>query len=62
VSAQITKDAANEWIAHANLPEDLTGHTIRLVTFTSEEDCDIFIRGARSPPDDFGSGSVRFPS
>lgn len=42
VSAENAKDAAQEWLAAADLPEDLSGRVVQLVVFSSEEDCRFF--------------------
>jgi hypothetical protein len=42
VTAQNAKDAADEWVARARLPEKGDGRKLRLVTFQSDEDCRFF--------------------
>jgi hypothetical protein len=42
VSAANARDAADDWVAGARLPPDLSGRTVQLVVFESEEDCRYF--------------------
>jgi len=42
VSAANAKDAAAKWIEGAQLPEDLRGRKVQLVTFESDEHCLFF--------------------
>jgi hypothetical protein len=42
VSAQDAKEAAEKWLAHFRIPENLAGRIVQLVIFASDEDCRFF--------------------